>query len=134
MSPIYHFFRLPLSVLALLVAVAPAAFAQFGDFDPGLEFPGLSEAALHSMHAAATKLFEGRPVGAFDTWTSPDGTASGQAKLLRSFDAYNMPCRTIEDTVSVQGTLSTLYPSHYVLTWCRLPAGVWKIVPVPTAN
>ena len=130
MSRTRHFFGLTCA-FALLVASAPAAFAQIGDYDPALGFPGLSPPALASMHDAAAKLFDGHPVGAVDAWTSPDGTASGQTKLLHSFDAHNMPCRTIEYTVSFQGTLSTLYPNHYVLNWCRIPAGVWKIVPVP---
>ena len=58
----------------------------------------------------------------------------GRHQLLRSFDASNMPCRTIDYTVGIQGTLSSMYLNHYVLNWCRIRAGVWKIVPVPTPD
>ena len=130
MSPIRHFFRLPARALALLVAASPAAVAQQALFDPALTFPGLSQAALNSMHAAAAKLYEGHPVGAVETWASPDGT-SGQVKLLHSFDSSKMPCRTIDYTIRVQGILNNPNPDHYVLNWCRVPPGVWKIVQIP---
>ena len=134
MSPISHFVRLPAHALALMVAITPAAVAQIGDYDPALTFPGLSQGALDSMHAAAAKLAEGRPIGTVEKWASPDGTMSGEVKLLHKFDSHNMPCGTVEYTIGVQGTLSASYPSHYILNWCRLPDGVWKIVPVPTPS
>jgi surface antigen len=86
------------------------------------------------MHAAAAKLYEGRPVGAVETWATPDGTMSGQVKLLHSFDSFNMPCRTIDYTIRFQGMLNSPIPDHYVLNWCRVPAGVWKIVQIPSPS
>ncbi|MBV8400181.1 MAG: hypothetical protein JOZ58_25650 [Acetobacteraceae bacterium] len=119
------------SALALLVAAAPATLAQLLIY-PDIAFPGITPAALDRAHQAATKLFEGHPAGSVEPWTSPDGTANGQAKLLNAFDLKEMPCRTIEYTVSFQGTVSTKYPDHYIVTWCRVPSGSWKIVDVPT--
>jgi hypothetical protein len=120
--------------LALLVAVSSPAVAQVGLGNPALEFPGLSQAALDNMHAAAAKLFDGRVAGAVETWATPDGGTSGTVQLLRSFTAYNMPCRTIDYVIELPGTLSTANPNHYVLNWCRIPAGAWKIVQIPTPN
>ncbi|HKM62343.1 MAG TPA: hypothetical protein VJY39_07610 [Acidisphaera sp.] len=123
--------KVPAYTFAWLIAASPAAVAQIGLGNPALEFPGLSQATLDSMHAAAAKLYEGRPVGTVEAWTSPDGTA-GEVKLLHSFDAFNMPCRTIDYTIGAQSTVSGPNPNHYVLTWCRVPAGAWKIVQVPS--
>ena len=131
MSPIRRTALTSAHVLALLIAAAPAVRAQIGDYDPALTFPGISHLTLEHVHAAAAKLFEGHPVGATEPWSSPDQPLSGQAKLLNVFDSSNMPCRTIEYSLSIQGTMSAKYPGRYVLTWCRVPDGVWKIVEVP---
>jgi len=132
MSSILRSAKVPAHTLALLITASSAAAAQLGDYDPALEFPGLSQATLNGMHAAAAKLYlyERQPVGTVETWTSPDGT-SGEVKLVRSFDSSNMPCRTIDYTIDSQGTGRGLNPHDYILTWCRLPGGTWKIVEVP---
>jgi len=132
MSSIVRSAKLPAHALALLITASSAAVAQVGFYDPALEFPGLSQTTLDSMHAAAAKLYlyEGHPVGTVETWTSPDGT-SGEVKLLHSFDSSNMPCRTIDYTIDAQSTVGGPNPNHYILTWCRVLAGVWKIVEVP---
>ena len=132
MSSIFHYVRLPSQALALMLIASSPALAQFADFDPGLEFPGLSQATLGSMHAAAARLThqDGAAVGTVEKWTSPDGT-NGEVKLLRVFVSSRMPCRTVDYLIGPQDAADGPNPNDYVLTWCRLPAGMWKIVPVP---
>ena len=114
MSSILRSAKVPAHTLALLITASSAAVAQLGDYDPALEFPGLSQATLNGMHAAAAKLYlyERQPVGTVETWTSPDGT-SGEVKLVRSFDSSNMPCRTIDYTIDSQGTGHGLNPGTH---------------------
>ena len=57
MSSILRSAKVPAHTLALLIAASSAAVAQLGDYDPALEFPGLSQATLKGMHAAAAKLY-----------------------------------------------------------------------------
>jgi len=133
MSSTLRFAKVPAHTLALLIAASSGAAAQlFGLYNPALTFPGLSQATVDTMHAAAAKLYlyGDRPVGAVETWTSPDATR-GEVTLLHSFDSSNMPCRTVEYTIDAQGTVGGPNPNHFILTWCRVPTGFWKIVEVP---
>jgi hypothetical protein len=41
-----------------------------------------------------------------------------------------MPCRTIDYVIRFEERKDR--PNHYVLNWCQVPEGVWKIVELAT--
>jgi len=108
----------PISVTKSL-AIEPSASAI-------IAWPGLPEDDLQRMEAAAARLYEGRSIGTVERWRSPNTKNAGEVKLLQSFDANGMPCRTIDYTIRFEERRDR--PDHYVLNWCRLPEGTWKIV------
>ena len=81
------------------------------------------------MHAAVARLYQGRAIGSVETWSSPETGASGEVKLLRVFNYQNMPCRTIGYNIKAGGGSG---PNNFILNWCQVPGGAWKIAQVPT--
>lgn len=127
--------RLPVLARAVVGAVAlacgsgaGAALAQHAIFVPQLDWPGLSQDDAARMHAAAARLYEGRSIGTVERWRSPASNDAGEVKLLESFDVRGMPCRTIDYTIRFDTNRDS--PDHYVINWCRVQGGVWKIVEV----
>ena len=116
------------AVGAALVAVSTAASAQVGLGNPSLGEPPLSQAAIDRMHAAVARLYQDRPVGSVETWSSPETGASGEVKLLRVFNYQNMPCRTIGYNIK---TGAGTGPNDFTVSWCQVPGGAWKIAQVP---
>ncbi|MBV8459113.1 MAG: hypothetical protein JO122_21170, partial [Acetobacteraceae bacterium] len=90
------------------------------------------QADFDRMHAAAARLYEGQSTGTVERWRDPDTQDSGEVKLLRSFDANGMPCRTIDYTIHFANQRDRL--SHYVVNWCRVREGTWKIVEIPVPH
>lgn len=96
-------------------------------FPPGPAFlPGLSQDDLDRMSAAAARLYEGRSIGTVERWRSPSSRNAGEVRLMRSFEANGMPCRTLEYTIRLESARAS--PDHYVVNWCRVPGGTWKMV------
>jgi surface antigen len=93
---------------------------------PVVAWPGLSPGDIERMHAAAARLYEGRSIGTVERWRNPDSKDAGEVKLVRSFETHGMPCRTIDYTVRYQVNQNGL--DHYVVNWCMVSAGTWKIV------
>lgn len=89
-------------------------------------WPGLSRDDVDRMHAAAARLYEGRSIGTIERWRNPDSKDAGQVKLIESFEAHHMPCRRLEYTIEF--AVQKDRPSHYVMDWCKIPEGDWKIV------
>jgi len=119
---------LPLSVaFGLIVALSTGMVAAQSSLVPYSSLPGLTQDDIDSMHAAAAKLYEGRSVGTVERWRSAESQDSGELKLVQSFDANGMPCRTIDYTIGIEGTAAAI-PYHYVINWCRVPGETWKIV------
>jgi len=114
--------------LALLTAFVPnPARAQPWLFD--LSWPGMNQDEVNRMQAAAARLYEGRSIGTIERWRNPDTKAAGEVKLVRSFDAYGMPCRTLDYTVRFESARNS--PNHYVVNWCKVQGdrgADWKIV------
>ena len=92
---------------------------------PNLGWPGLTADDLVRMHAAAVRLYEGKPVGTIEQWENPDTNDSGEVGLIRTFEGHGMPCRTIEYRVQFGGSGNN--PDHFVINWCRMLDGSWKI-------
>ena len=115
---------LPLAVAAQ-VSLAQTMLPQMGD----VLWPGLVQDDIDRMHAAGARLYEGGSIGNVERWRSPDTKDAGEVKLTRSFTTRGMPCRTLEYTVRFDTARSS--PSHYVLNWCKIESGEWKIVELP---
>ncbi len=82
------------------------------------------------MSAAAARLYEGQSIGTVERWRSPDTGNAGEVKLTHNFESHGMPCRTIDYTIRFAEKTNNI--DHYVVNWCRVSEGVWKIVEVPT--
>lgn len=115
-------------VLALLIAPATSLMAAGPppSIAPVIAWPGLPDDDIARMEAAAARLYEGRSIGTIERWRSPETRNAGEVKLLRSFDSHGMPCRTIDYTIRFE--VQRDRPNHYILNWCKLPDGTWKIV------
>jgi surface antigen len=114
------------AALALLIAAASSAGAVEFATGPALAWPGLSQDDVDRMQAAAARLYEGRSIGTVERWRNPDSKDAGEVKLIRSFESHGMPCRTIDYTVRFESRRNS--PDHYVLNWCRVEQGSWKLV------
>jgi hypothetical protein len=106
--------------IVALVALATPALAAYGGG------PTLTQDDITRMHAAIGSLNEGRPIGTVERWRSESSKDAGEVSLIRSFTAHGMPCNTIRYIVWFHS--QPLSPSVFVLDWCRLGDGVWKIV------
>ncbi len=95
-------------------------------------FPGVPPDDVDRIHAAAARLYEGRSSGTIERWQNPATKDAGKVQLIRIFDDKGMPCRTIRYTIHYKGNRDRL--DRYVVNWCRVPEGAWKIVDVPRAR
>ena len=59
-------------------------------------------------------------------WQNLDFHHAGVVRLIGSFDAHGMPCRMLDCTIRFEELGNS--PDHYVVNWCRLSDGEWKIV------
>jgi surface antigen len=112
------------AVVAILSIISSAAAAP----PPllGLTWPGLTREDIEGMDAASQQVLQltsGNPVA---QWQNPASHHAGVVRLIRSFDAHGMPCRTIDYTIRFEELGDS--PDHYVVNWCRLRDGEWKIV------
>jgi hypothetical protein len=116
----------------VLVGAASGAVPQqllAQNLDLSLAWPGLTQDDVERMHAAAARLYEGRSIGTVERWRSPESKDAGEVKLVRSFASHGMPCRTIDYTVRFEAKRNG--PDHYVIDWCLVAEGSWKIVELP---
>lgn len=107
---------------AATLASAQQALPMVGD--PA--WPGLAKDDIDRMSAAAARLYEGHSIGTVERWRNPDSKDAGEVKLVRSFESHGMPCRTLDYTIRFATARNS--PDHYVLNWCKIPSGEWKIV------
>lgn len=122
-----------LATALLLGSFANAAFAQLVMPLMGNVFwPGLSQDDLDRMSAAGARLYEGGSIGTVERWRNPDSNNAGEVKLIRSFESQGMPCRTLDYTVRFSSARTKL--SRYVINWCKIPSGEWKIVELPRSR
>jgi surface antigen len=124
--------RLCARILGLAIASAPTVVPAQPIVLPEVAWPGLSQDDISHMHAAAARLYEGKSVGTMERWRSPNSKDTGEVRLIRSFEAHGMPCRTIDYTIRYEVTADN--PDHYVLNWCRVSEDTWKIVELAGSN
>jgi surface antigen len=120
--------RFSAALAPLILAASSARAAQFAT-GPSLLWPELSQDDLDRMQAAAARLYEGRSIGTVERWRNPDSRDAGEVKLVRSFESHGMPCRTIDYTIRFESRRNST--DHYVLNWCRVEEGAWKVVELP---
>jgi hypothetical protein len=114
------------SFAVLLPLLVPVTAAAEMAFSTDLAWPGLTHDDVSRMHAAAARLYEGHSIGTIERWRNPDTKTAGEVKLIRSFEAHKMPCRTLDYTIRFEVVRDL--PRHYILNWCKLPEDGWKIV------
>jgi len=120
-------------VLAIVAAPFSGALAV-GPTDSlfgGQGYGGLSQADLDHMNTAAALLYEGTPGRTVERWTSPATGRSGEIRLISSFEFRGMPCRRLDYTITAADQSNL---GHYVMSWCRVPDGAWKMVEVPASH
>ncbi len=109
----------------VMAAAAQSTVAQTL-LNEDVAWPGLTRGDLERMHAAAARLYEGRSIGTIERWRNPHSNNAGEIKLVRSFTARSMPCRTLEYTTRFAVDRTRL--SHATINWCMVQEGEWKIV------
>jgi len=120
--------RLPPYLSALLAAcvlLSAAAQAQINPFR-GSGGRGLSPEDNQLLFESVARLNAAEPsqVGRSDGWSNPRTHSSGTSTVLRVFHSGGMVCHLLQHRIVVAGEP----PAHdYRLTWCRTPAGEWKI-------
>jgi surface antigen len=92
----------------------------------GLTWPGLSHEDIEGMGTASQKVLQLASDHSVAQWQNPDSHHAGVVRLIRSFDAHGMPCRMLDYTIRFEELGNS--PDHYVVNWCRLSDGEWKIV------
>ncbi len=117
---------LGVSAALLLTPVVDVSLAQTPVITGDVAWPGLTQDDLDRMHAAGARLYEGRSIGTVERWRSPDSKDAGEVKLIRSFDARGMPCRTLDYTIRFETARNS--PNRYTINWCKIQGGEWKIV------
>jgi surface antigen len=118
-------FRLTVGLLAS--TVTGPLFAQTL-LNSVVAWPGLTPDDIQRMEAAAARLYEGRSIGTVERWRNPDTKNAGEVTLTRSFNIDRMPCRTVDYKFRFDSVRHL--PTHYLINWCRVPDGGWRIVEV----
>jgi surface antigen len=114
-----------LAAALITVTVANSTFAQTL-LNEDVAWPDLTRGDLDRIHAAASRLYEGRSIGTIERWRNPQSKNAGEIKLVRTFTARDMPCRTLEYTTRFKIDQTRL--SHATVNWCMVQQGEWKIV------
>ena len=118
-------------VVALGMMAVPPTGTLAGvpsDYLSGMGWLGLSQSDLDRVNNAAALLYEGLPGATVERWSSPVSGKSGEVRLIGSFEFHGMACRKLDYTVV---SADQTNQAHYVLSWCKVPDGAWKIVEVP---
>jgi hypothetical protein len=125
----------PRCVLTVAVGLLPALAAPVSHaqvvppLSSDVAWPGLTQDDVDRMGAAAARLYEGRSIGTVERWRSPDSKDAGEVKLTHVFEANGMPCRTLDYIIRFESDRRS--PSRYVINWCQVQGGQWKIVELP---
>jgi surface antigen len=111
-----------LFLAAAVLALAAPVSAQ-GLIDPfGRDAVDINPADWALMRDATRKALESGKAGTAVAWKNPDNTRAGQAKLLRTFKRGTLTnCGEVEHVFTKGGG------RRYVLPFCKLPDGSWKV-------
>ncbi len=92
----------------------------------GLTWPGLTREDIERMGAASEKVLQQASDNAAAVWQNPESHHAGVVRVVRTSEEHGMPCRLLDYTIRFEELVKS--PDHYVVNWCRLPDGEWKIV------
>lgn len=119
---------------AILGAVAVAGAAQAQDPVPfNAKATAISAADQAAIMRATHQALEQRTAGATVAWTGGKtktagvSSASGTIKVLKVFDEGGRPCGEVENVFTPSGAAAGARPRHYVLEYCKLSTGLWKL-------
>jgi hypothetical protein len=81
------------------------------------------------------RLLEQRKAGVSETWTGKRtsrkikeaSASSGTIKILRVYQDASRPCAEVENIFTLGAATPGSTPRHYVLEYCRLSTGLWRI-------
>jgi surface antigen len=106
----------------LLLSTAQAQVIPFG----GNFGPGLSPEDNRLMVESIARLNAAEPsrIGLSESWSNPQTRTSGTSTILRVFHSRGMTCHLVRHHIVAVGQARA---RDYRLTWCRTPAGEWKI-------
>ena len=118
--------RLALGASAILCSLgAASATAQINPFRK-YGTVNLTKEDLRLMSGAASKLVQqSSKLGQTETWENPKSGNSGSISLLEVFRKNGMSCQ--KRRYSIRSTKAA-DESVYVLDFCRVPSGAWKLV------
>jgi surface antigen len=111
-----------LVLTAAVAAGAAPSIAAGGLVDPfGLESYNISAADWDLLKQAVRKVLEEQRPGATATWQGKKSGRAGRATLLKVFTRNGLPCGEVEHVFTAGGG------SRYVLPFCRIADGTWKV-------
>ena|ERR1700676_1040748 len=113
------------TAVELLCIVPPAVASQSPLF--GLTWlEPLTNSDIERMGTATQQVLQQAPGALVAQWQNPASGHAGMIRLLHNFDAHGIPCRTLDYTIRYEEAVDSL--DHYIVNWCRLSDGEWKIV------
>jgi hypothetical protein len=112
--------------LSILLALATPARAQFNPFHGARNPPPLTNDDFRMLDDSAAKLNMDPQAhtGQIETWNNLASGASGSITIERIFRSQAMTCHALRYVISARARPGT---KTYNVTWCRIPAGDWKI-------
>ncbi len=115
-----------LLMMSLLMMSATPAMAQINPFRSNKTGPTLSTTDMDLLGASIAKLNGAKDVavGSKESWSNPATASYGTSEVTRIFRNGKVSCHRVHHEVGAQGRTP---PRPYDLTWCRTPAGSWKL-------
>ena len=119
-KPLQVITALAIGSVLCIGAAAPAPAA--GLVDPfGRNSYNLSEKDWELLKQSVRQVLEAQKAGATAVWEDKAAGRAGRASLLRVFEREGMPCGEVEHVFTAGGG------NRYVLPFCRVPDGTWKV-------
>ena len=91
----------------------------------GVPWAGLNTDDIARMNAAAARLYGGHAVGMVERWRNPDTMNAGSVILQQRYKAEGLPCLRMEYTIRFHNAKQQ--PTHYAVSWCKVPGDQWKM-------
>ena len=103
-----------------------AAQAQVNPFRTSRQGPALSPEDNRLLFESVGRLNAAEPaqVGRSEAWSNSQTNSSGTSTVLRVFRSGSRACHLVRHHIVTAGRAPG---RDYRLTWCRTPAGDWKI-------
>jgi len=117
--------QLLLATAAALVLTGPApcvAQAGFGQILKGTNFAAFSDADMKIFLNTAETTVGSQPEGVDVRWNSPKSGASGNMRVVSSFERGGLSCRQLGGDTTVKSNTEP-----FSITYCRDPNGHWRL-------